>query len=257
MRSKMAAVVLGTALFGAASSAWAADRIETRQVRFAQGESSATTKGTIKGDRTIDYKLRAKAGQTMSVALKASNGANYFNVLPPGSKDVAIFVGSTGGNEWTGKLEADGEYTVRVYLMRSTARRGETSNYTLTVGITGAPSGKTADGAARSVASPEERAGQGRFDATGNLPCAQAKGQPMGQCAFGVARAGGGTAAVVVTQPDGRKRMIYFDKGRATGADLSQADGSVEFRATKEADLYKIQAGNERYEIPEAVVFGG
>ena len=32
-----------------------------------------------------------------------------------------------------------------------------------------------------------------------------------------------------------------------TGADLSQADGNMEFRATKEADLYRIQAGNERY----------
>jgi hypothetical protein len=29
------------------------------------------------------------------------------------------------------------------------------------------------------------------------------------------------------------------------------------FRATKNADLYVIQTGNERYEILEAVVFGG
>jgi hypothetical protein len=31
----------------------------------------------------------------------------------------------------------------------------------------------------------------------------------------------------------------------------------MRFRATKRADLYKIDAGNERYEIPEAVIFGG
>ena len=79
----------------------------------------------------------------------------------------------------------------------------------------------------------------------------------MGQCDFGVARAGGGTAAVVVTRPDGRKRFIFFEQGKATGADLSQADGNMAFRASKQADLYVIQAGNERYEIPEAVVFGG
>jgi len=31
----------------------------------------------------------------------------------------------------------------------------------------------------------------------------------------------------------------------------------MSFSATKEADLHKIQAGNERYEIPEAVIYGG
>jgi hypothetical protein len=38
---------------------------------------------------------------------------------------------------------------------------------------------------------------------------------------------------------------------------LSQADGNMDFKATKEADLFMIRAGNERYEIPEAVIFGG
>jgi heat shock protein HslJ len=101
------------------------------------------------------------------------------------------------------------------------------------------------------------RAGQGQFDATGPLPCAFAAGQPMGQCEFGVARAGGGYATVVVRKPDGRTRTIYFRMGRPIGADLSQADGSPHFRATRRGDLYEIEAGNERYEIIEAVVFGG
>ena len=67
----------------------------------------------------------------------------------------------------------------------------------------------------------------------------------------------GGTAAVVVTRPDSRKRTIFFAKGKATGADLSQAEGDTTFRATKEADLFMIRAGRERYELPEAVVSGG
>lgn len=106
-------------------------------------------------------------------------------------------------------------------------------------------------------ASSAERAGQGKFDATGNIPCARHKGQPMGQCPFGVARDGGGTATVVVTHPDGRKRFIFFEKGKAISADLSQADGNMKFRAKKQYDLYMINAGDERYEIPEAVIFGG
>jgi hypothetical protein len=116
-----------------------AEGIETRTVQFAKGTASATIKGSLKGRQTIDYTLRAKAGQTMSVSLKTSNGGNFFNVLPPGSNDVALFVGSSDGNDWTGVLPADGEYKVRVYLMRSAARRNETASYTLTVGITGAP----------------------------------------------------------------------------------------------------------------------
>lgn len=101
------------------------------------------------------------------------------------------------------------------------------------------------------------RAGQGKFDATGNIPCAQHKGQPMGQCEFGVARAGGGYATVVVKKPDGRTWLIFFRMGKPIGADTSQADGNAEFSATKKGDLNLIRIGNERYEIPDAVILGG
>lgn len=232
----------------------AADGIESRPLKFAKGASSATVKGSIAGRQTIDYKLRARAGQTMTVSLKSGNPGLAFNVLPPGSKDVAI-EGAIGLQDWSGTLPADGEYTVRTYLDRAGARRGEKTSYTLTVAIDTAAAQSSGSGDAAGAAT--QRAGEGKFNATGPLACARAKGQPMGQCEMGVARAGGGTATVVVTHPDGRKRFIFFEKGKATGADLSQADGDMTFRATKEADLYRIQAGDERYEIPEAVVFGG
>jgi heat shock protein HslJ len=101
------------------------------------------------------------------------------------------------------------------------------------------------------------RAGEGKFDATGKIPCAQSVGQPMMQCEFGVARAGGGYATVVINKPDGRSRAIYFRMGKPIGADSSQADGYVEFSADRENDLHLIRVGNERYEIPDAVVLGG
>ncbi len=101
------------------------------------------------------------------------------------------------------------------------------------------------------------RAGQGDFDATGSIPCAMASGQPMGQCPFGVARAGGGYATVVVTRPDGMKRALFFRMGQAIGADTSEADTTGPFSASKEDDLYRIKVGKERYEVVEAVVFGG
>jgi hypothetical protein len=102
-----------------------------------------------------------------------------------------------------------------------------------------------------------ERAGLGQFDASGEIPCAQTTGQPMRSCKVQVARDPGGNASVKVTHLDGRTRFITFLKGKAVSADLSQADGDMRFKATKESDLFKIQAGRERYEIPEAVVFGG
>jgi hypothetical protein len=91
---------------------------------------------------------------------------------------------------------------------------------------------------------------------TGNIPCAMTKGQPMGTCAFGVTRKGNGTADVTVKKPDGRSRVIFFQKGKAIGADVSQADPG-KFSASKESDLYIIRIGQERYEIPEAVIYGG
>jgi heat shock protein HslJ len=101
------------------------------------------------------------------------------------------------------------------------------------------------------------RAGQGDFDVTGQIPCAQSAGQPMMQCDFGVARAGGGYATVVIKKSDGRTRAIFFRLGKPIGADTSEADGYPEFRVTKENDLHLIRVGNERYEIPDAVVLGG
>lgn len=247
MNFRLLAIALSWALIGSGQSALAAD-IQTRQITFAKGASSATIKGTVTGDQTIDYKLRARAGQTMKVSLKTGNSANYFNVLPPGSNDVAIFVGSTGGNEWSGTLEADGEYKVRVYLMRSAARRNEKASYTLTVGITGGAAGVARSTDAKVPGTP--------YHATGQVPCAVAAGQPKGACDFGVVRKGGGTGTVTVTKPDGRTRNIFFEKGKATGYDMSQADRG-EFNASKEGDLNMIRIGPERYEIPDAVIFGG
>jgi hypothetical protein len=61
----------------------------------------------------------------------------------------------------------------------------------------------------------------------------------------------------VIKKPDGRTRAIFFRMGRAIGADTSEADGDKPFRATREGDLNMIRVGDERYEIPDAVILGG
>ena len=70
-------------------------------------------------------------------------------------------------------------------------------------------------------------------------------------------RAGGGYATIVVTKPDGVSRAIYFVRGQLLGADTSQADGYPPVSGDKENDLSFIKVGDERYEIPDAVIFGG
>jgi hypothetical protein len=224
--------------------------ITTKPVQFAKGHSSATLKGAIKGNQTIDYTLRAKAGQTMSVSLKTRNGANYFNVLPPGSNDEAIFIGSSDGNEWTGTLPADGEYKLRVYLMRSAARRNETANYTLTVGITGTPGATRPAGFGKAPASDARHPGTG-YHATGPLPCRMGTDKPI-QCEFGVIRGKPGNAEVHITPPGGLKRVLTFMGDKVT------TNPGEKVKAIKQGYDWSVEVNDyEHYTIPEAVISGG
>ena len=120
-----------------------------------------------------------------------------------------------------------------------------------------APAADASAAASGQRPSAPERAGQGTFDARGPVGCAARAGQPMAQCQAAVARDPGGTATIVVTRPDGRTRAIYFENGNPIGADLSQADGNMDFRGSKRDGVYFIEAGDERYQIVEAFVFGG
>jgi len=118
-------------------------------VQFAKGESAATLKDKIKGDESVDYRLGATAGQTMTVTLKPSNRSTYFNVMAPG-EDSAIFIGSTEGNNFSGRLPKSGDYVVRVYLMRNAARRNEASSYSIEFKITAGAAGAAAAPAPKS-----------------------------------------------------------------------------------------------------------
>ena len=118
------------------------DAIREVRVQFPRGAASTTIKGILKGRETIDYKLAAVAGQRMTVTLTTDNTANYFNLIEPGAGDVAYFVGANSGNHFEGELARSGDQTIRVYLYRNAARRGETARFRLAVGITGAAHGQ-------------------------------------------------------------------------------------------------------------------
>jgi hypothetical protein len=103
------------------------------------------------------------------------------------------------------------------------------------------------------------RLASGKVNATGQVPCAANKGQPMGQCDFRVARGTGGYGTIEISHAGGLKRVIFFVDGKPTGFSAAEADGSaaLQFSATKDADLNRISIGNERYEIPDAAILGG
>jgi len=218
----------------------------TQRVQFKPGVKSATIKGSIKGYQTVDYALNARKGQTMNVSMATKHGGTYFNILAPGETEVAMFNGSINGNQYEGTLSKSGDYKIRVYMMRSAARRNEVANYRLEM-IVSTPGTSGAD-----VKVPGTN-----YNATGNVPCSMGGGQPSVSCSFGVTRQGNGSGIVTVKKPDGRTRAIFFTSGKATGYDQNQADPGGTFSAIKQSDLNIISIGQERYEIPDAVIFGG
>lgn len=84
------------------------------------------------------------------------------------------------------------------------------------------------------------------------------KDKSTGTCEIlGFAPPAGHAAAAAITRSDGRKRFVFFENGDPVSTDLSQAGGNMNFSASKGGDVYYIDVGNERYEIPEMFIFGG
>ena len=107
----------------------AASTSAAERVSFDKGISSVTVSGKV-GDGH-DYALRAKAGQTLTVVLKATPGV-YFNVMAPGNDTATVNTSITGESTWSGKLPTTGDYVVRVYQMRSATRQGKNPGYAVT-----------------------------------------------------------------------------------------------------------------------------
>lgn len=129
-------VVLCAALLAAAPTLLAQDKVSTVPVSFAKGSSSTSLKGSFAGYDSVNYTLAAKAGQKMTVKIAGSSNAN-FNVFSPGAvpgNATALGSGSVG-TDWSAALPASGSYTVQVYQMRASARRGEKVAYTISFGI--------------------------------------------------------------------------------------------------------------------------
>lgn len=107
--------------------------IPIERVEFADGDKAITIEDSIKGYESIDYVMKLAAGQPLNVSMATQHTATYFNLIAPGEEDVAFFIGSTEGNQFEGTTELAGDYRIRVYMMRSAARREETADYRLEI----------------------------------------------------------------------------------------------------------------------------
>jgi len=218
------------------------------RVTFAKDASSATLKGALKGGADVDYLVRAAAGQTLQVKLQGTNPQNHFNVLPPGSANVAMYVSSmTGERSWSGVLPADGDYAIRVHLMRPAARRNESSRYMLTVAVAGNPLPPL-------PAARDARVVGTAYHATAKVTCMLPYQPDVKSCEAGVVRRGnGGTATFEAIGPMGVQRRILFVQGKPVAADTMDP-----VTATRQGDVTVVKVGDdERYDIPDAFLNGG
>lgn len=105
-----------------------------QRVRFAAGASSATIKGVVRGYAYKDYLIGARAGQSIELKLTAAAGPTpIFSVFLPGGGDLEE---AAQMSEFSGTLPANGDYIIRVGMMRADARRkGSASNFTLRISI--------------------------------------------------------------------------------------------------------------------------
>jgi len=102
------------------------------RVRFQRGHSSTILKGRIIGFATKDYVVGAKAGQVMDLHLSSSNQSAYFVIYTINGR--AIDMNET--TVWSENLSESGDYVIRVFMMRSAARRkGAAANFTLSISV--------------------------------------------------------------------------------------------------------------------------
>lgn len=129
MRLSLAFAAIVTLIAAAA----AGDGIRSEPVTFKAGENSTIIEGHLKGGETVDYVLTADKGQPLNISLTSKSAWVNFNILAPGKADEAFFIGSIAGSQYEGTAPESGEFKVRVYQMRSAARRGEQADYRLEI----------------------------------------------------------------------------------------------------------------------------
>ena len=136
MKNVFKAAILVT--FVALSSTSVFAKIIENPIVFKKGSYGTNLKGTFKGDDEARYTLHAKAGQQLKFKIKSTKNLAYLNIYAPEDKPgsaEAILKGAIMGSTGEITLPETGQYTLQLYQMRNTARRGEIVNYNIELKI--------------------------------------------------------------------------------------------------------------------------
>lgn len=231
IRSSMLLVLLAPLLVTAQTS---------KSIFFPAGKNSTTVTGTVRGHSYIDYKLNVLAGQTLKASLNSKRTSVFFNILPPGSTDVAIYNSSGDGNNYSGVADKSGLYAIRVYLMGAAKSENQSVNFGLTVSlIKPATSGNTTTTS---------------FDANGQVRSSKGSAAPGSVMSdFGVKRTGFNKADLYLTYPGSTQRILRFNNGKWT---CLSKNCTVTY-SKKGDDWHLAINGTYFFIVPEAVVLGG
>ena len=110
---------------------------------------------------------------------------------------------------------------------------------------------------ARGLNDTDKRARKKRFDATAEVPCAQEQGEALNPCTIGIARSGGGDATAAVTFKNGFSRYLFFLHGEFISASATMSGAGRDTDWEVRGGTHYIRADDQRFEIPNALLFGG
>lgn len=138
MKFRFTLLIAGIAAFAVPAMAFGPTR--TIPVRFAKGTSSKSFNGVVKNYDLIEYTIRARAGQTMTVRLESDLPSNVFQVDKPKPRDSTDYKpmhdSNFDGNNYRGRLPVSGNYYINVLIFGEDARQHRAAHYRLTISIT-------------------------------------------------------------------------------------------------------------------------
>ncbi len=100
-----------------------------------------------------------------------------------------------------------------------------------------------------------QRATSEQFDAKAEVRCAQEVGQSLGNCGAKVSRAGE-SSAVIVSFPNGFARTLMFSKREFLRGNATMSGVGTDTNWHLSGGIYQIRIDDQRFEIPEVLVFG-
>lgn len=85
-----------------------------KQVRFAPGRTSTVIKGTAAWGTNYQYRVKANAGQRMTIRLIGKPAFDFSLEVPPEADGTQPGGSTTGVKRWEGVLEDSGTYLINV-----------------------------------------------------------------------------------------------------------------------------------------------